>query len=416
MISICFRIAVIVAAYGTPLLSDALLDVPAPSNLPILFDSSNHLHRSLAYHPEQPARVEACVKALQEYQQESSCSRRLTLIDVSADTPGYEESDSEDSIRRQTISDAELEQARNVLLQIHDPSVVTNVEKRCQQSKQHRIDEGQDPLGFIGYVDDDTYLTTMSYDVCLRATATWMRAITWLYQQQKQNRDGGTTETSIPASAKSNGSLRHPTAMALTRPPGHHATHGMSNGFCLFNFAAAAAYHYQQLSTTAKISILDWDVHYGQGVADIVSKYPDTIRYASIHQSPAFPYMGTKREIRGNTLTIPMAAETTWRCGYETYLEEALNFLFASDHQPDLVIVCAGYDALDSDELASVSLNAADYGRMTRSLMGKIKESSGKKSVAFLLGLEGGYQLRHMAGGGNLQQAVVETVKALLEQ
>ena len=224
-------------------------------------------------------------------------------------------------------------------------------------------------------------------------------------------------------------------AMALTRPPGHHATATMSNGFCLFNFAAAAATHFQSLfsstasdhtnpsspTTTPKISILDWDVHYGQGVADIVSQHPESMRYASIHQVPAFPYMGTQRgrQPPGNILTIPMTADTTWTCGYQQYLHEALDFLLANEEEeednwdPDLVIVCAGYDALDSEELASVSLNANDYGKMTRALLAKIRQSS--KPTGLLLGLEGGYQLGHMAGGGNLQQAVVETVKALIE-
>jgi len=92
-----------------------------------------------------------------------------------------------------------------------------------------------------------------------------------------------------------------------------------------------------------------------------------------------------------------------------------LDFLFARNDgwDPDLVIVCAGYDALDSDELASVNLNAKDYGTMTQALLERVKQSS-KANIGLLLGLEGGYQLGPMAGGGNLQQAVVETVKALV--
>lgn len=365
--------------------------------LPILFDSSNNLHRSLTFHPEQPARIEACIKALEEYQRaENTRYANFELLDVA-------EHVLDDSDRKHCpFSQQELRHARDILTQIHNPAIVASLEKKCRDSRQRRVDEGKNPLGFVGWIDEDTYVTTESYDVCLRATAAWIRAVDLVNTEQL-------------LSGPSDGWI--PVAMALTRPPGHHATANLSNGFCLFNFAAAAAFHYHSLSTdNVRISILDWDVHYGQGISDIVAKFPQSIRYASIHQIPAFPYMGTKREIQhGNVLTIPMVADTTWSCGYQQYFRDALDFLFtAKEWEPDLVIVCAGYDALDSDELASVSLNAKDYGRMTRALMDKIKEQH--KPCRIVLGLEGGYQLGKMAGGGNLQQALIETVKALLEQ
>ena len=52
------------------------------------------------------------------------------------------------------------------------------IETRCRNSKQRRLDEGKkDSLGFVGYFDDDTFVTTESYDICLRATAAWIRAV-----------------------------------------------------------------------------------------------------------------------------------------------------------------------------------------------------------------------------------------------
>jgi acetoin utilization deacetylase AcuC-like enzyme len=386
----------------------------------------------LSYHPEQPARIEACITALQEYQQqrptetlssETNCT--LELIDVAETVSSGLENPS--SIHHQPFSQQELDHARSILIKIHSPDLVGALEKRCRDSKQRRIEEGKDPLGFVGWIDEDTYVTTETYDVCLRATASWIRAVDWV----------NTQSLSCPSSAAS---LKRsiPTAMALTRPPGHHSTANQSNGFCIFNFAAAAAIHYLEssssssspsssssstdnISSSTRISILDYDVHFGQGVSDIVSKYPESIRYASIHQVPAFPYMGTKRGIRYNVLTIPIAADTTWGCGYHQYFQDALDFLFPQDNswEPDLVIVCAGYDGLDSDELASVNLNAKDFGRMTRALQESIRrqkqQQQRSKPTRLMLGLEGGYQLRPMAGGGNLQQAVIETVQALLE-
>ena len=169
----------------------------------------------------------------------------------------------------------------------------------------------------------------------------------------------------------------------------------------------------------------------GSGVSNIIGNHARA-RYASIHQSPAFPYEGTKLEIHGqfrNILTVPIQAETTWPRGYQDMFENrVLPFLKSSSSEdeldsrnaasyedewdPDLVIVCAGYDALDSDPLASVGLRAIDYGTMTRQLVRLFHD--GGKPAAIALGLEGGYQLSEFTGAnGNLADAVVETIRAL---
>ena len=159
-----------------------------------------------------------------------------------------------------------------------------------------------------------------------------------------------------------------------------------------------------------RVSIVDWDVHYGQGVADIVAHHPG-IRYVSTHQRQAFPYMGQSKEVlQGNILTLPMPADTTWTCGFQALWDEALEFVCNDAWRPDVVVVCAGFDALGSDELASCSLTAADFGRMTRALKQRIGPST-----PLVLGLEGGYQLQESGPAGNLPMAVVETVRALAD-
>ena len=369
----------------------AILVRPAESlvHLPVFFDSSNHLHRDIQYHPEQAERIDVCVQALQKRKQAAGESR-IALVDVAETTTDGSSSE----ITYQPFSEEELDHARAMLVEAHSEAFVSNLERRCRDSRQRRIEGGKNPLGFIGYIDDNTYLTTETYDVCLRATAAWIRAVNLALD------DGGV-------------------AMALTRPPGHHATASLSNGFCIFNFAAAAALHALQRDPNLKLSILDWDVHYGQGVADIVMKR-DRIRYVSIHQSPAFPYMGETRSLFGdyeNVLTIPILADNTWSCGYEDYFNNvALPFVQSVEEswEPDLVIVCAGYDALASDELASISLTAPDYGIMTRQLL-KHLELNRVKRPGIVLGLEGGYQLREGAAGGDLSDAVLETIQALVE-
>jgi acetoin utilization deacetylase AcuC-like enzyme len=307
----------------------------------------------------------------------------------------------------------------------------------------------------MGYIDADTYLTTESFDVCLRATAIWVRALNDVdVDDHRSSRssadDDGDGDTAACYS--------YSYSFALTRPPGHHATYTSSNGFCVYNFAAAAAIHASSSTTTPtrrgekqrrrrRVAILDWDVHYGQGIADIVQRQqqrqqqqqqsdeeeqyeydePPRIRYVSIHQTPAFPYEGGQRRTVSNVRTIPIPPDTTWTSGYEAAFRDALDFCCggggdSSDHpdennvwQPDVIIVCAGYDALASDELAGTSLTQDDYYQMTRLLLDRI-QSLPMPRPKLMFGLEGGYQLRDECGPcGNFPDAVVRTLQALME-
>lgn len=356
--------------------------------IPVWFDSSNHLHRDVQYHPENPQRITACVKALSQ----ESC---VKLLDIAEQPTALV--DDATTIHSEPLSAAALDRAREMLRQTHVPELVSKLQETCQTALQGRINAGKDPLGHVGYLDPDTYVTTETWHVVQRAAAAWMRAVEVAIGSSDNDND--------------NNDKQSPPTLALVRPPGHHATHDTSNGFCLVNFAAAAARHALTYPRVQRVSILDWDVHYGQGVADIVQGNPN-IRYVSIHQVPAFPYMGQVKQVtHHNVLTLPMPPDTTWTCGYQDLWNTALDFVVDDDWKPDLVIVCAGFDALSSDELASCSLTAADFGRMTRALRQRLEP----QHTPLMLGLEGGYQLQDVGPTGNLPQAVVETVRALAE-
>ena len=372
----------------------ALSRTPCP--IPIYYDSSNVLHRCPSYHPEQPLRISVCVERLKQEQ-----GGYYELNDVSS-----------------SLTFDELNMSRSILSQVHSEEYVHKLEHKCRASREARLAQGKDPLGFIGYVDEgDTYLTTESYDVCLRATAIWIRAVHHVLLQPQQQKQQQKMTPSI--------------AFALTRPPGHHATKNLANGFCTFNFCASAvlyAIHVlrQQQPNPARnnnnnprVSVLDWDVHYGQGTADILQHIPE-VRYVSIHQTPAFPYMGETRSISGphkNIFTIPIVAETSWEGGYKDKYETlALPFIAnEEDWLPDVIIISAGYDALDSDPLASVSLNPNDYETMVHSLHRHLARcfQGQQQFPAIVLGLEGGYHLQK--DGNGLDEAVLATVKALVD-
>jgi acetoin utilization deacetylase AcuC-like enzyme len=63
--------------------------------------------------------------------------------------------------------------------------------------------------------------------------------------------------------------LREP-ALALIRPPGHHASGDHSWGFCYFNNMAAALLTLKQEGLIQKALVLDIDLHFGDGTVNIL--------------------------------------------------------------------------------------------------------------------------------------------------
>src|SRR5262252_2961913 len=76
----------------------------------------------------------------------------------------------------------------------------------------------------------------------------------------------------------------HRGAVAMVRPPGHHAERNRAMGFCLYNNVAVAAAHARTLGA-AKVAIVDYDVHHGNGTQHIFDADPRVL-YVSTHQYP----------------------------------------------------------------------------------------------------------------------------------
>jgi acetoin utilization deacetylase AcuC-like enzyme len=176
----------------------------------------------------------------------------------------------------------------------------------------------------------------------------------------------------------------------------------------VFNFAVGAAEYALTKEGINKVSILDWDVHFGNGVSDLV-KSDDRIRYASTHQMDIFPGgLAAEENWKGpteNLLNVGIDADS----GKEPYLEALkstiLPFLLDDeDHSPDLLIICAGYDSLSSDPMANVSLKPEDF----HDIASTVKEAAEAKDkqIHMCLGLEGGYNLQE------LPIAIEETLRA----
>jgi len=193
-------------------------------------------------------------------------------------------------------------------------------------------------------------------------------------------------------------------AFVATRPPGHHAEAGRAMGFCFFDHAAIAARHAQRKHGIGRVAVVDFDVHHGNGTQDIF--WADrTVMYCSTHQMPLFPGSGasSERGDHGNIVNAPLASGNggaEFRSAFRNLILPRLE-TFA----PELFVISAGFDAHRRDPLASLNLEASDFGWVTRELMDIADATAGGRIVSVL---EGGYDLKA------LQESVAAHVTALM--
>jgi len=170
--------------------------------------------------------------------------------------------------------------------------------------------------------------------------------------------------------------LRGEKAFCLMRPPGHHATHDRAMGFCYFNNLAIAALDALE-NGAERVAIWDFDAHHGNGTEAIVENN-SRIRFASIHQSPAYPGTGVKSF--ANIDNYPIAPYMPRQKHVEAAkraLEKLLEF------KPDLLLVSAGFDAYSADPLVQMTLEREDFATFGEWLR--------KTDIPTVATLEGGY-------------------------
>lgn len=198
-------------------------------------------------------------------------------------------------------------------------------------------------------------------------------------------------------------------ALALLRPPGHHAEAGRAMGFCFYNNVAVAAAH-ARVNGARRIAIVDYDVHHGNGTQRIFESDP-AVLYISTHQYPYYPGTGAAEEIgrgpgAGFTVNLPIEAGA---------VDEDYRYVFANvvlpvlrQFKPDLLLISAGFDAHERDPLGGMRLSTDAFAAMTMDLRSVAEECCEGRIAAVT---EGGYDLHALTDSLNAIVGVLSATR-----
>ena len=252
---------------------------------------------------------------------------------------------------------------RTELLRVHDRGFLDRLERQLGDGKS-------------GWLDPDTYFSPGSQEAALLAA-------------------GATVDLALAVAA---GALDD--GIAFVRPPGHHATVDRAMGFCLLNNVAVAAAALRERG--ARVAIVDFDVHHGNGTEAIFWDNPEVL-YVSTHQFPFYPGSGRARDrggpaARGATVNVPLPAGA----GDGAYLAAFDEIVLPAVRRfhPDVVLLSAGFDAHADDPLATMRVSDAGFAHLTKRLL---EAAEGHLAAV----LEGGYELAALGRSAAAATAVL---------
>ncbi len=175
-------------------------------------------------------------------------------------------------------------------------------------------------------------------------------------------------------------------AFCGVRPPGHHAERAKAMGFCFFNNIAVAAAHALEEYGLARVAIVDFDVHHGNGTEEIFRNDPRVLM-VSTFQHPFYPYCGTEHRAP-NMINVPVPAGTRGD-GFRQVVSD-IWMPALMEFEPEAVFISAGFDAHYEDDMASLGLVEADYAWVTERIKYVAAAYAQGRIVSML---EGGYAL-----------------------
>jgi acetoin utilization deacetylase AcuC-like enzyme len=238
------------------------------------------------------------------------------------------------------------------------------------------------PTAGLAQLDADTYLSPGSWNAALRGVGGICAAVDAVLGGEDRN------------------------AFVACRPPGHHAEREKSMGFCLFGNAAIAAKRALDHHGLARVAVVDFDVHHGNGTQDLLWNEARTL-FCSSHQMPLYPGSGAadERGAHDNVLNLPLAPGSggaEMRRAYERVILPAVDAF-----RPDLIVISAGFDAHAADPLAQLEWQAEDFGWLTAELCTLAEAHCGGRVVSTL---EGGYDLQALG------ESAARHVRELMER
>ena len=215
-------------------------------------------------------------------------------------------------------------------------------------------------------IDPDTLMNVHSWNAALRASGAVMAATDSVIAGEMEN------------------------AFCAVRPPGHHACHDKSMGFCIFNSVAIAARYALERHGLKRVAIVDFDVHHGNGTEDILSD-DERVLMVGLFQHPFYPYSGTDHPA-SNMVNLPIPAYTKGPAVRE--LIEAVWLPRLEAFKPEMIFISAGFDAHRDDDLGQLGLVEQDYAWITQ----RIKDVARRHAQGRIVSsLEGGYNLNALA-------------------
>jgi acetoin utilization deacetylase AcuC-like enzyme/formylglycine-generating enzyme required for sulfatase activity len=290
-------------------------------------------HKTGPSFPERPARLEAIMKRVREK------GLAGKLLDIKP-----------------------MEAPEDWIATVHTKDYMDRVRKACEGLGDR-----------IGQIDTgDMPISSRSYEVALAAVGGVLAAVDAVVEGKARN------------------------AFCAIRPPGHHARKERAKGFCLFNNVAIAARYLQGKHKVARVLIVDWDVHHGDGTQEAF--WTDgSVLYFSTHLSPFYPGTGEESErgegkAEGLILNVPLKAGQGDREVLEAYEKKLKPAALA--FKPDFVLVSCGFDSHENDTLGRLAITTEGFGRMTR-IVREIAETTAKGRLVSML--EGGYNLENLA-------------------
>ncbi len=174
-------------------------------------------------------------------------------------------------------------------------------------------------------------------------------------------------------------------AYAVCRPPGHHAGRGFIGGYCYLNNAAAAVRALCE-GGLAPVGVLDLDLHYPNGTAELIERMGGAATLHSLHAAPvtnvaagtALPRTPQERAHAFAAAPDPVA--------YLTEVEASLGELAAGS---DALVVSLGYDTVEGDPHGSWH-----FGPEVFAGIGRLLAATGLPVCVIQ---EGGYSLEALA-------------------